>query len=263
MSVALTLRNRNQSWWKWGLRGLFVLLFIVAWEIIGRLWGGILLAPFSRSIIALPGLVVRGDLIPALIVSNQSLLLGFGLSVGVGVPLGLLMGRAKRFERYIDLYLSVLLVTPVAAIIPLVIIFLGLGLAARICLVFIFAFVVITVNTRTGMREIDPALVEMAVSFGANESQLWRKILLPGSLPAMMAGIRLGLGRAITGMVVSELLLVAVGLGRLMLNYMGRFESDRLFAVILAIIIESVLLMDIAKRIEARLIKWRATAGEE
>lgn len=261
--VVTNIRSRNQTIWKWGLRGLFILLFFIAWEIIGREWGGLLLAPFSRSIMALPGLLSGGELFSALLISNQSLVLGFALSVVVGVPLGLLMGRVRRIERFTDLYLNVLLVTPVAAIIPLVVIALGLGLISRVCLVFIFAFVVITVNTRTGLRELDPALIEMTISFGANEWQLWRKVLLPGVLPAMMAGIRLGLGRAITGMVVSELLLVAVGLGRLMLNFMGQFRSDKLFAIILIIILESVLLMEVAKRVEARLTRWHYTVAEE
>ena len=103
---------------------------------------------------------------------------------------------------------------------------------------------------------LHPSLFEMAATFGAKRLQVWRHILLPGALPAIMAGIRIGLARAIHGMVAVELLLMAVGIGRLILKYQADFDPDLLFATVLVVIGEAVLLIEVAKRIEQRAIRW-------
>ena len=242
---------------KWVLRGVSVVLLLVGWEILAHLRGGLLLPPFSRTLIAWVDIVLSGDLLRALVVSNQAMVLGFILATLAGVPLGLMMGRIQVIEKFTNVYLNLLLVTPMSAIMPLLMIALGIGLTTRVVIVFLFAIVIITVNTRAGIKGIDPALIEMARSFGANEIQLWRKVFLPGSLPAIIAGIRMGLGRSITAMVVVELLLVAVGLGRLLLFYSGNFASDYVFAIIFTILAEAVILMNLAQGMEKRLLSWR------
>jgi len=150
----------------------------------------------------------------------------------------------------------VLLVMPVAPLIPIVIIALGLGLAARVFIVVSFALVFITINTRAGVRSIEPTLIEMAKSFGATESQIWRRIIVPGALPAIFAGLRIGLGRAITGMVMVELILVASGLGRLLLEFSGRMQSDMVFATVLAVIIEALALLSAMHFVERKIAPW-------
>jgi NitT/TauT family transport system permease protein len=252
-------REQSTSPWlgKWALRGYSLALVLIGWEALARLRGGLLLPPFSRTVIAWIDIASSGELLRAVVISNQAMVLGFLLSTLVGVPLGLVLGRIPILEKFTDLYLNVLLVTPMSAIMPLLMIAFGIGLSTRVLVVFVFAVVIITVNTRAGMRSIDPALTEMARSFGANEIQLWRKVFLPGSLPAIVAGVRMGLGRSITGMVVVELLLIAVGLGRLTLRYQGNFEADYTFAVILTILAQAVILMNLAQGLEKRLLTWR------
>ncbi len=233
------------------------MVFIALWEWFGQTYGGLLFAPFSETLVALVEMLASPELYEALWLSNQAMLIGFAASVVISIPLGLLIGRLQKLERFADVYLNILIVTPMAALIPLIIVGIGLGLLSRVLVVFLFAFPIITVNTRAGLKNLDPTLIEMGRSFGATELQLWRKILLPGATPAMMAGIRLGLGRSLSGMVVVELLLVAVGLGRLILNSMGFFEPERAYAVIIVIIIEVLVVMGIARRIEARLVSWK------
>jgi NitT/TauT family transport system permease protein len=96
----------------------------------------------------------------------------------------------------------------------------------------------------------------MAQSFGASEAQIWRRIIVPGALPAIFAGLRIGLGRAITGMVMVEFLLVASGLGRLLLEFSGRMQSDLVFATVLAVIIEALVLLSTMQAIEKRVAPW-------
>ncbi|MFQ5855416.1 MAG: ABC transporter permease [Anaerolineae bacterium] len=248
----------SQSLWKWGLRVGSLAAFATGWEVIGRTLDSLLLPTFSNTMVGLVHLLGTEELWRAVWLSNQAMLIGFLFSLLLGIPLGVLMGRWQEAETFADLYLNVLLVTPMSALIPLFIIALGLGLGSRVMVVFVFAVVIVTVNTRTGLRNINPDLIEMACSFGATERQLWRKILLPGALPAMMTGVRLGLGRAITGMVVVELLLVAVGVGRLILRFQGDFEPAFVYAVVFVVLAEAVLLMELVKRLEERLIPWES-----
>lgn len=251
-------RRRSQAVWKWGLRLGSLTAFAVGWEILGRSMNSLLMPTFSEMAVALVALLGRQELWQALWVSNQAMVIGFLASLIVGIPLGLIMGRWTQAEKFTDLYLNILLVTPVSALIPLFIIALGLGLTSRVLVVFVFTFIYMTVNTRAGLRNIDPGLIEMARSFGANERQMWRKVLLPAALPAMMTGVRVGLGRAINGMVIVELLLVAVGVGRLVLRYQGDFRADLVYAVVFVVLVEAVALMDLVKRLEKRLVHWIA-----
>ncbi|MGQ0570390.1 MAG: ABC transporter permease [Armatimonadota bacterium] len=245
----------------WLVRAATLMAIVVAWEWFGRVQGGLLFPTFSATLLAF-GRALTGPLPDALWVSNQAMLGGFALAAGLGVPLGLLIGRVRRLERGIDVYLNILMVTPMAALIPLFIMALGLGLATRILVVFVFAFPVVVVNTRAGIRKIDPSLIEMACAFGISELRLWWRLLLPGAVPGTFTGLRLGLARALTGMVVVELLLVAVGVGDLILRYQGEFQADYLFAVTLAVVLEAMILMAPLRHIEQRLSLWTTEARE-
>jgi ABC-type nitrate/sulfonate/bicarbonate transport system permease component len=133
---------------------------------------------------------------------------------------------------------------------------LGLGLASQVLIVVLFALIYIVVNTRAGVRGVDPTLIEMARSFGANEAQVWWRILIPGAVPAILAGLRIGLGRAVNGMVVAELLLVATGIGNLLLEYRAAFEGGKLFATVLAISLEAIVLLALMRALESWLAPW-------
>ena len=252
----LTAEQRDNIW-RWVMRIAFFAVFVGLWEWFGRTRGGLLFAPFSETVLAFVEMVTSSEIYEALWKSNQAMILGFFSATALGVPFGLLIGRLQKLERFIDVYLNILMVTPMAALIPVIIVAIGIGLESRVLVVFMFAFPIIVVNTRTGLKNLDPSLIEMARSFGASELQLWRQILLPGATPAIMAGIRLGLGRSLSGMIVVELLLVAVGLGAIILNSMGLFKPEIAYSAIIVIIIEVLIVMGIARRVEKRLVSWQ------
>ena len=231
-------------------------LFAAAWQIYGTYWGGLLVPTFTETLAAIGDLVVDPEFWSAFVVSNQALVLGFLAAVGLGVPLGLLLGRYPAAEKLSDVYLNILLVTPMAAIIPLLVMSVGFGLLSRVILVTIFAIVMVVVNVRSGVRQVDPTLLQMGRSFGASERQLWSRVLIPGAMPSIMTGIRLGLGRAVTGMVIVELLMVSVALGGLILNYRSRFDGAHLYAVIVLILIEALVLIGAARWLERQLTPW-------
>jgi ABC-type nitrate/sulfonate/bicarbonate transport system permease component len=198
-------------------------------------------------------LLISSETWHALWLSNQALLVGYLFAATVGVPLGLLLGRSPRTSRFVDVYLNLFMAIPKSALIPLIVLATGVGLFSRALSVFLFSVAYVVISTQTGIQQIDMDLVEMARSFGATERQLWAKVYLPAAISAIANGLYLGLGRAISGMVNVELLLVAVGVGRLILQYQGDFESDGVYAVILIVMGEAVLLMKAVRRLVQRM----------
>ena len=121
--------------------------------------------------------------------SLTTLAIGFCLAVLFGVVVGLLMGRFRAVEHFLDLYVNALMSAPTTAFVPVLILWFGLGVESRIAVVFLFAVFVIIINTMTGVKQVDTVLVEMARSFGAREREVFFKIILPAALPAIMAGL--------------------------------------------------------------------------
>lgn len=237
------------------LRLLALAVFGGLWESFAMRRGSLMVPTFTDTVAAAFGLLASADFWAALRISNVALAYGLGLAIVLGIPLGVAMGRFRRLEQLTDVYVSILIVTPMAAIIPLILMSIGIGLASRILLVFVFAVVMIVVQSRAGVRQVDPALIEMARSYGSNEQQMWTNILLPSASPAIMTGVRIGLGRAITGMVIGELLLVSVGIGSQILKYRGFFMAPELYATIILVILEALILVELARRLELRLAR--------
>lgn len=240
----------------WTYRLLTLLLFLAAWQAYAELSGGLLVPTVPETAVALAEMLISPELWSALYVSNQALVLGFGLSVVLGIPIGILLGRFPTTEKYLNVYLNIALVTPLAAIIPLLVMAVGFGLTARVILVTLFGIIMVIVNARAGVRQVDPSLIQMARSFGASEATIWRRVLIPGSMPAIMTGLRLGLSRAITGMVIVELLMVSVALGKMILQYRGLFQAPDLYAVIIVIVAEALILISLIGWLERRLTSW-------
>lgn len=240
----------------WTYRALTLVLFLTAWQVYADFSGGLLVPGVLETAEALVEMLVSPGLWAALYVSNQALAIGFALSVALGVPIGILLGRFPVTERYLNVYLNILLVTPMAAIIPLLVMAVGFGLASRVILVTLFGIIMVIVNSRAGVRQVDPSLIQMARSFGASEATIWRRILIPGAMPAIMTGVRLGLGRAITGMVIVELLMVSVALGKMILQYRGLFQAPDLYAIIIVIVAEALILISAVGWLERRLTPW-------
>lgn len=234
--------------------------FAVGWEAVAGAMRSLLFPTFLQTIRATAGLVVDPEFLRALVLSNQAFVLGFVIAAVAGIPVGLMMARFPTLERAVNPYLDIALTTPTAALIPFLILFIGTDLAMRTTVIVLFSIPYVIVNARAGVRQVDPSLVEMATSFGAKERQLWRRVLLPGALPAVMTGVRIGLSRAFTGMVIVELLGAGAGIGVLILKYQGLFRPADLYGVVLLMIIEALVLIQIVVRLERRLVPWAPSA---
>lgn len=248
---------------KWSLRLVTFVIFALAWELLAHNAGSLLMPKFTETMAALAGQLATPQLWEALWISNQAMAIGFALAAIVGISLGLLMGSWRAADKFIDPYLNILLVTPMSAIIPIVIMATGLGLLSRILVVFAFSLATVAINTRAGISMIEPSWIEMTRAFGATRRQLWFKIILRGALPAILTGLRLGLIRAVAGMITMELLLIAVGVGRLILDYQGYFESAKLYATVIVVIAEALILTQLCHLFERRAAPWAGQAITE
>jgi NitT/TauT family transport system permease protein len=223
----------------------------------------VLIPPLSQIGAAWWRLFVSGKLLSNLTMSLVTLIAGFFLAVLFGVVIGLLMGRFRAVEHFLDLYVNALMSAPTTAFVPVLILWFGLGVESRIAVVFLFAVFVIIINTMTGVKQVDSVFVEMARSFGAKEKEIFFKIILPAAMPAIMAGVRLGMGRAVKGMVTAEMLLTLTGIGAMIMQYGSAFATDSLFAVILTILIIAMITMKLVQWLDQRLTGWKVEIAIE
>lgn len=257
----------RERWLKPVLRLGILALLLGGWQLIGNDEIQLAMPTFTRTMAALFDMLSVGfaedSLLEGLVITNQALFGGFALALAVSLPLGIAMGSSRGVANIATPYLTVLLAAPMIALVPIVQVLLGLTLAARIAVVFLFSFIYMTINTMVGVQEVDPNLKEMGRSFGASRWQMLRMVTIPAAVPAIMAGIRLGLGRAIIGMIIAELSLIGAGIGSLILEYQVRFQPAYVFGIVLLAVLEGVVLMELARRIEGRFARWKGAEGVE
>lgn len=239
------------------LRFGILAIIIGGWQAMGDDSAQIRMPTFIRTVQSFWAMIVSGELPRALLQSNIALFWGYSLALVVALPLAVAMGTIKVLRQLVDPYLTIVLSMPLIAILPVLQGIFGLGMTTRVVVIFIFAFVYITVNTTVGVRTLPADIEEMARSFRATRWQKLRLIILPHAFPSMMAGARIGAGRAVVGMVIAELFLVSSGLGSLLSFYVGRFDSGAVLAISLTMVLEGVIIMILARRLESALArKW-------
>ena len=242
---------------------LSILTLAILWEVAGRTIDSMLIPPLSKIGAAWWKLLLSGKLLANLTLSLWTLAAGFFLAVFIGILIGVLMGRFRGVEHFLDLYVNALMSAPSTAFVPVLILWFGLGVESRIAVVFLFAVFVVIINTMTGVKQVDGTFVEMARSFGAKEQEVFFKILLPAALPAIMTGVRLGMGRAVKGMVTAEMLLTLTGVGGMIMQFGSAFATDSLFAVILTILIVAMITMKLVQMVDHRLTGWKVEIAIE
>jgi ABC-type nitrate/sulfonate/bicarbonate transport system permease component len=236
-----------------------VLAFLVLWEaaVAFGLLNPLFASSPSRIVAAGYDLFAGGTIFGDLRASGLEFLAGYGLAIAIGVPLGVLMGWYGRVNAVLDPFVSALYATPRIALLPLVMIWFGIGLMSKIAIVFLGAVFPILVNTITGMRTIDADFIKVARSFGSNDRQLFLKIALPSSVPLLLAGLRLGLGHGLIGIVVGEMFGATEGLGFLISVAGARFQTDKVMVGIILIAGAGMALTQILRAVERRFERWR------
>lgn len=248
-------RARNRTWL---IRAVSIVLVLAGWEVLGRQVSPLFMSYPSAIARAAVVLIEDGELLTALESSLQTLLIGFVAASLIGVLIGLLIGRYRSVDAATDWLVNALYATPLIAIIPLVILWFGLGDAAKLFIVTILAVFPVLINTAAGVRNVPAALIDVSAAFAANERQVFTKIILPAALPFMMTGLRLGIGRAIIGMVAAEFFTAITGLGALIVKYGNQYDTASMFVPILMLMLLGVGLTAGVRYLEERIAPWRS-----
>jgi NitT/TauT family transport system permease protein len=217
------------------------LFFTVPSQVLGTLWT----------------MIVTGSLWAPLGVSASAFALGLALAIVVGLPLGILLGRSNTLNAMFDPFITAFNATPRLVFLPLLMLWFGIGLWSKVAVVFLGAVFPLLINTYEGVRNADKLLINVVRSFGAGEWDIARLVVVPNSLPFIVVGLRLAIGRAVLGVVVSEFFGAQDGLGVVMVRAASGFRVDVVFAGLIVFAGLSLVMTGLVKLLEDRMSRWR------
>ena len=239
---------------------IMVMAFLSVWEIAPRV--GIVDATYTsqptRVIRAGFEIVRTGGFLHDVSVSLSEFAIGFALAIGIGVPLGLLLGRFPVLRYLLDPPIMAIYATPHLALLPIIVVWLGIGMQSKIAVAFVGGVIPILVNSMAGVRGVERSWVVAARSFCAGERDVFVKVILPASLPSVILGIRLGLSRAVLGVIVAEMYQSQAGVGNEIMRYGSEFRTDQLLFNVLLVSLFGVAATSAVRALEEKL--W--TAGK-
>ena len=206
-------------------------------------------------------LVRSGEIWNDLWVSGIEFFWGYMLSVVVAIPLGIATGWYKRVSYLFDPFINAMNATPRVALLPLVIIWLGIGVLSKVGIIFLGAVFPILINTRDGVKTTPSNLLTAARSFGASEWCLFKTVVLPSTLPFVLTGLRSALGRALVGVLVGELYAATAGIGFMITVAGATFQTDKVFVGVLIFAVTGLVGTEILGRIERHFERWRPQVG--
>ncbi|MPZ51874.1 MAG: ABC transporter permease subunit [Acidimicrobiia bacterium] len=239
------------------LRLASVAVVLVLWEIVGRPNAALITYPTAVLQAAWEVLVVERELLEAFGESLYGYVIGYAAAMFLGAGLGFLMGHARSIDIALLPYVNSLYATPRIALIPLLVLWVGIGFGLRVTIVLLSAVFPIIITVREGSRRVASEYIDVARSFVANGWQMWRTVVLPGSLPYLFSALRIGAQRSLIGIVVAESLAAVTGTGRMILRYGQFFQTDRLLVPILVIGFFSIFMTAAINRLQRRVAPWQ------
>lgn len=246
----------------WTVRIATVLIILGSWQLYAsHLQRSLGAPPTSIVKAAWNQMVTNHSIWGPLESSLEALLLGWLISLAIGLPLGIMMGRWRPLEHALDPYVSFLYALPHVAFVPVMVIWLGFGLKFRLAYVVFSAVFPVLINTMTGAKNVDEELLDVGRSVRASERQMLRTIVVPAVAPFMVAGARQGFSAAWVGVVVSEVLSTQTGLGGLINHYGDYFQTADMFVPILFIMLIAVIIQGATDALQKRLTPWSTAAG--
>ena len=241
-----------------------VTIFLIVWELVGNVFQ--LINPMFMSA---PSLIAKaainlfasGEIYNDLYISGTELLGGYLLSAAVAIPFGIMVGWYKKMSYIFDPFINAMNATPRVALLPLVIIWLGIGILSKVGIIFLGAVFPILINSRDGVKTTPANLLTAAKSFGASEWMIFKAVVLPSTIPFILSGLRQGLGRAIVGVMVGELYAATAGIGFMITVAGATFQTDKVFVGVLVFALTGMIGTELLAKIEKRFDKWRPKVG--
>jgi ABC-type nitrate/sulfonate/bicarbonate transport system permease component len=246
------------------LGGLAVAVFLITWELVGNVFQ--LINPMFMSA---PSLIFKagwemfrsGEIYHDLYVSGIEFVGGYALAAVVGIPFGILTGWYKRMSYIFDPFVNAMNATPRVALLPLVIIWLGIGIMSKVGIIFLGAVFSILINTRDGVKTTPANLLNAARSFGASEWMVFKTVVVPSTIPFILTGLRLAVGRALVGVLVGELYAATAGIGFMITVAGATFQTDKVFVGVGIFALSGMIGMELLTKVEKRFDRWRPQVG--
>lgn len=188
----------------------------------------------------------------ALAMTARTFAIGLGLSVAVGIPVGILMGLSNRADKLLSVWVNMFLSAPITAVIPALMPLLGIGDATVIATVILFAIWVVIIDSQAGVTRVAPSLVEMGRVFGCSNTEIIFRIVLPAALPEIITGVRLAVVRAVKGVIVGQIVIALIGFGGLFSTYLSMFLMERFWALIIVVFALAFSIIGLVEALERR-----------
>ena len=243
-----------------GFGVLSVLAMLLLWELICQsgLVNLFLLPPPSQIGPALWKIVASGSFVVPLGQTLGMLLIGYTIACVAGITLGLLMGCSEAAYGLLEPLVEVIRPIPKPALIPAMVVFLGIGAGMKITMVALAALFPVLINTLQGVRGVDPVLLATARTLGCSRAETIRKIILPASLPMILTGMRVSLSMGLVLVILAEMLAAESGIGFLILDLQRSFQVRPMFAWIAILAALGLVLNTLFELVEDRAVPWRA-----
>jgi NitT/TauT family transport system permease protein len=241
-----------------------VIVFFGLWEVAPRLgWlNRIFFPPLSEVLQAWYAMLLDGTLADNIGISLQRAAIGFALAVVVAIPLGFLMGRYPTFEKVSDLLVQTLRNTSQFALLPVFILLLGIGEASKVAITFYSSIFFLLINTIAGVKSVDPLLIKAARSMGTSDLDLFRKVILPASIPYIVSGAKLAVKSSIFAVIGAEMLAAKSGLGFLIQQSQLMMETADMYAGILTMTVIGLLVNYLLVWFERWATAWKSHAAQ-
>jgi NitT/TauT family transport system permease protein len=242
--------------------GISIFGGLAIWEILAQilLENELLIPPPSSVARSFWNLTVSGQLNKHFSATLIEFAYGFSTACVIGVIIGYFMGMYKRFDEVMDPWIATMYSIPIITVVPLIIIWFGIGMVSKVIVVFKITTVAIILNTAAGIKNLDPVWLELAKSMRLSGWETTYKIRFPGALPYIITGMRLGVGRALLGVIVAELMAANAGLGYLLRDSSETWDSPKLFVTVFLLAAMGLVSFNLIKRFERRMAPWRQSA---
>jgi ABC-type nitrate/sulfonate/bicarbonate transport system permease component len=239
-----------------------IVLLLLVWQVVPYF---VPLKPGTKLFFTVPSQIagtlwdmfVSGSVWAPLGVSSTAFAIGLALAIVAGLPLGILLGRSNALSAMFDPFITAFNATPRLVFLPLLMLWFGIGLWSKVAVVFLGALFPLLINTYEGVRNADKLLINVVRSFGANEWDIARLVVVPNALPFIVVGLRLAIGRAVLGVVVSEFFGSQEGLGVVMVRAASAFQVNVVFAGLIIFAALSLVMTGLVKLLEDRMSRWR------
>jgi NitT/TauT family transport system permease protein len=256
-------RVPTRRWPRWRVASnhitvISLTVILIVWEILGRQLPAALASYPSAIAVAFWQLLVDGRLASAFVASIQPFIAGYLLAALIGIPLGLLLGRDRTIEAALGIYITAGYAVPLVALVPLFVLWFGLGFLVKVVIIFTMTVFPIIINTWAGVKAVPRALVEVGTAFVASPAAITRKIIIPATIPYVMTGLRLAIGRAVVGMVVAEFFTAIGGLGGIIINAGNNYDMAVLFVPVIVLMLLGYGLTVLVGTLERKIAPWHS-----